>query len=173
MDKLDNYSENVQNSIKAISNVLTKHFDIKYNESIDGKYFDLYAYYKADYYKSFLTRSTVYEGFSIFEHIVLRVCDKLNARDIEKFKAMLIKLTPKLTNADKLHKKSLITGIIICEDEVDMNFAKTVKKFFYRKSYRLCFHGWSETQIVIYSLKTKTAYLPKTNKDLKKLFADI
>ncbi len=173
MSKLEDCSENIKNCLDTISNVLTRHFDIKYCETIDNQSFDLYAYYKANYHKSFLTRSTVYEGFSVFEHILFRVYSNINTVDIEDFKNMLIGLSPTLANPNKMHKKSLITGVMICEDEIDEGFAKLVRNFFYRKTYKFCFHGWSETQIVIYSLKTKTLYLPKTNKNLKKLFVDL
>ncbi len=173
MDNSENYSEDIKNAINSISNVLERHFDIKHNETITNEHFDFYAYYRANYHKSFLTRSTVYEGFSVFEHILLRVYDELTIKDFEDFKQMLVELTPTVADVNKMHKKSVITGIILCKDNIDDNFEKLVKKFFYRKSYKLCFYGWSETQIAIYSLKTKKAYLPKTNKDLQKLFVDI
>lgn len=173
MDKSESCSESVKNAIGSISNVLKRHFDITYNKTIADESFDFYAYYRANYHKSFLTRSTVYEGFSVFEHILLRVCNKLTVDDFESFKQTFINLTPTLADANKMHKKSIITGIILCEDEIDDSFKKLVQRFFYRKSYKMCFHGWSETQIAIYSLKTNTAYLPKANKDLKKLFVDI
>ncbi len=173
MDKSENCGENAKSYIDSISSVLERHFDITLGATIEHENFDLYACYRANYHKSFLTRSTVYEGFSVFEHILLRVYNKLSYGDFEDFKQMLINLTPIVSNANKTHKQSIITGVILCEDEVDSSFEKIVKKFFYRKSYKLCFHGWSETVIAIYSLKTKKAYLPKTNKNLKKLFVDI
>ena len=36
-------------------------------------------------FKSFITKSTVYEGYSVFEHMLLRFIKELKKEDIENF----------------------------------------------------------------------------------------
>ena len=90
--------------------------------------------------------------------------------NIEEFQDMLIRLTPILSNPNKFHKRSIITGIIITDISLEKEWEKIVKKFFYRVSYKLSFHGWSETEYAIVSIKDKNVYLPKMRKkELKNL----
>jgi len=174
MQKLDSIRDNCVNDfIDILSKKLARHFDIEYDTYKFDNYFHLYAYHKTDFNKSFLTRSTVYEGFSIFEHFLVRSVKDFNLHDFEAFKKTLIEITPHISNPNKFHKRSIITGLIISENSLDPKLSTLVKKFFYRKNYKYCFHGWSETKIAIYSIPDKKVYLPRDNKELKKLFIDI
>lgn len=173
MAKLHIENENVKKYIFGISERLMRHFDLEYEISKENEYFDLYAFHRNDFFKSFITRSTVYEGYSVFEHILLRFIKDLNDNDIENFQEMLINLTPILSNPNKFHKRSIITGIIVTESSLEKKWEKMVKKFFYKVNYKLLFHGWSETQYVIVSISDKNVYLPKMRKkELKLLLSE-
>lgn len=166
-------NEYVKKYIFGLSDKLMRHFDLEYEIVKEEEYFELYAFHRNDFCKSFLTRSTVYEGYSIFEHLMVRVFKECNEKCIGDFERMLMRLTPILSNPNKFHKRSIITGIIVTEDSLNPDWKKRFKKFFYRVSYKWCFHGWSETQMAIVSIKDKTAYLPKIRKkELKKLLFD-
>lgn len=173
MPKLEGLSEKAKNCIYTVSDRLIANFNVEYDRFVENEKFDLYAFHKTDFHKSFLTRSTVYEGFSVFEHILLKVINKLDITSFEALKQMFLDARDIIVEPNKMHKKSIVIGIVVCEDEVSEEFKKVAKKFFCKKTYKMLFHGWSETTIAIYSLKTGIAYLPKSNKDLKNLFVDI
>ena len=158
--------------ISTLSERLTRHFDLEYETNKFDNYFNLSAYHRSDFNKTFLTRSTVYEGFSVFEHILVRYVKNFDIKEFEDFKNMLIDITPKLSNPNKFHKRTVITGIIISENKLNPKLSKMVKKFFYRKSYKYCFHGWSETQIIVSSVSDKQVFFPKNGKEFRKLFTD-
>ncbi len=166
--------ENAKNVIYRLSEALMRHFDLHFEKTIQDEFFHLYAYHRNDFGKSFLTKSTVYEGYSVFEHIFVRYVDTFKEEDFEDFKDLLIYMTSETVKPNKTHKKSLVTGIIICNSSVDENIKKLNKKFHIRKEYKFCFHGWSETQMFIYSMKDKDIYSPKRNaKDLEKVLSEI
>ncbi len=157
--------------LSGIAEKLVSHFNLHYNEEKCNEFFDLYAFHQNNFFKSFITRSTVYEGFSVFEHMLFRYVKDFSQENLEQFKETLIKISPSVSNPNKLHKKSTITGIIICENSIPEELKKSVEKFFYRKNYKFCFHGWSETTCVVVSLADKLIYIPKGYKSLQKLFA--
>ncbi len=166
--------EESKQCIYNLSERLMRHFDISYETSKVEEFFHLYAYHRNDFNKSFLTKSTVYEGYSVFEHILVRHVDHFDISTFENFKNTLINITPSLVSANKYHKRSVVTGIIICSTPVTEECLALVRQFFLRKTYKLCFHGWSETQMLVYSTATKNIYYPKNNsKELKKLFSFI
>ena len=149
MAKLHIDNENVKKYIFSVSEKLMRHFDLEYEITKEDEYFDLYAFHRNDFFKSFITKSTVYEG------------------------NMLIRLTPILSNPNKFHKRSLITGILVTESPLEKEWEKITKKFFYKVNYKLLFHGWSETQYAIVSMTDKNVYLPKMRKkELKLLLSD-
>ena len=121
-------NENVKNYIYSISSKLMRHFDLEYQVEIENEYFDLYAFHRNDFFKSFLTRSTVYEGYSIFEHILVRYIPVCRNEDIDNFKNMLIRISPLLSKPNKFHKRSIITGIIITDSVLDSEYLKFIKK---------------------------------------------
>lgn len=173
MARLNIDNESVKKYIYSISEKLMRHFDLEYQIEKENEYFDLYAFHQNNFFKSFITRSTVYEGYSVFEHILVRFIKECKDEDLQKFEDMLVRLTPILSNPNKFHKRSIITGIVITEDSLKPEWEKRVKKFFYRVSYKLLFHGWSETQYTIISIKDKNLYLPKMRKkELNTLLSD-
>ena len=173
MAKLHIENENVKKYIFNVSEKLMRHFDLEYEITKEDEYFDLYAFHRNDFFKSFITKSTVYEGYSVFEHMLLRFIKDLKKEDIESFQDMLIRLTPILSNPNKFHKRSVITGIIVTESPLDKEWEKMTRKFFYKVNYKLLFHGWSETQYAIVSMTDKNVYLPKMRKkELKLLLSD-
>ena len=105
--------------------------------------------------------------------MLVRFIKNCTLENIEEFQDMLVRLTPILSNPNKFHKRSIITGIIITDISLEKEWEKIVKKFFYRVSYKLSFHGWSETEYAIVSIKDKSVYLPKMRKkELKNLLLD-
>ncbi len=164
-------TDNAKNYFTQIASRLKSHFNLHYNEEKNNQFFDLYAYHQNNFYKSFLTRTTVYEGFSVFEHMLFRYEKECSKETLLDFQKSLTELSPILANPTKLHKKSSITGAIICEGSIPKDLKKPVEKFFLRKNYKFCFHGWSETTCVVVSLADKLIYIPKGYKGLQKLFA--
>lgn len=173
MPRLDSI-ENVyaKNFIYTLSERLMRHFDLEYETYKFDNYFHLSAYHRSDFNKSFLTRATVYEGFSVFEHILIRSVKNFDVEDFSSFKNMLINISPKLSNPNKFHKRSVITGLIISESSLDTELSKMVSKFFHRQNYKYCFNGWSETQMIVCSLADRVVYFPKNSKEFRKLFID-
>lgn len=161
-----------KNFVYTLSERLMRHFDLEYETHKFDNYFHLCAYHRSDFNKTFLTRSTVYEGFSVFEHVLVRYVKNFDVKECEDFQNTLIEITPKLSNPNKFHKKTIITGIIIAEDNLNPLLSKMVRKFFHRKNYKYCFHGWSETQMIACSVLGKQVYFPKNSKEFRKLFTD-
>ncbi len=164
-------TDDAKNYFTQIANRLRQHFNLHYNEEKYNTFFDLYAFHQNNFFKSFLTRATVYEGFSVFEHMFFKYEKDYTIEKLEEFQKYLIENSQNIANPNKLHKKSTITGVIICENSVPTELKKNVEKFFLRKNYKFCFHGWSETTCVVVSLADKLIYIPKGYKGLEKLFA--
>lgn len=148
---------------------LIKYFDVKRNVIQHNEAFDLYAYHRRDFFKSFLTRSTVYEGFSLYEYILVRTIKYADEKIILDFQNGLKDITTVIVNPNKFHKKTTIIGVLVVEEKVSDNIAKHARKFFFRKTYKFSFRGWSETQMAIVSLNDKKLYYPKHLKELNKL----
>ncbi|MFI3257276.1 MAG: hypothetical protein R3Y36_03135 [Spirochaetales bacterium] len=171
MQDLPPHATNDNAYLDTISERLSRHFDVHRNITKEGEFFDLYAYHQNNFHKSFITKSTVYEGFSIYEHMAVRLTQTLSEEALQDFQNMLITLTPSFANPNKMHKKSVITGIIICQSPLFPGIKKYTEKFSYRRNYKFCFHGWSETYCAVVSPADKTIYVSKGNKDLKKFLS--
>lgn len=172
-----NYFENeslADNAKKYLSHLeirLKNNFDLFYNKKIKDFTFDLYGYHKNVFSKSFITKATVYETFSVFEHLLCTYETDCSIESLNFFQNKLKEITPEIANPDKYHKQSTIVGILICENTVPSQIKKNVEKFAYHKNYKWSFHGWSETICVVVSLAEQCVYIPKGYKNLKKLFA--
>ncbi len=155
----------------SIAEQLTRYFDLETNTQKYEEPFNLYAFHQNDFTKSFLTKASVYEKYSVFEHLLFRTVTGCTVDLVEDFCSTLVKLTPLLANPNKFHKKTVINGILVCTDSIPKEIEKKIKKFFYRKEYKWCFHGWSETSIAIVSLADNTVYFSNKNKNLKSLIS--
>ena len=94
MARLNIDNEEVKKYIFSLSEKLMRHFDLEYQINKENEYFDLYAFHRNDFFKSFITTSTVYEGYSVFEHMLVRFIKNCTLENIEEFQDMLVRLTP-------------------------------------------------------------------------------
>ena len=69
MARLNIDNEEVKKYIFSLSEKLMRHFDLEYQINKENEYFELYAFHRNDFFKSFITTSTVYEGYSIFSKV--------------------------------------------------------------------------------------------------------
>ena len=56
MAKLHIDNENVKKYIFNVSEKLMRHFDLEYEITKEDEYFDLYAFHRNDFFKSFITK---------------------------------------------------------------------------------------------------------------------
>ena len=75
MARLNIDNESVKKYIYSMSEKLMRHFDLEYQINKENEYFDLYAFHQNNFFKSFITRSTVMKAIlflSMFWFVILK-----------------------------------------------------------------------------------------------------
>lgn len=153
-----------------LSKRLDNYFDIKYNNELLSKTFNLFASTKLILGRTMLSQKYIIDKFESNEYVLVKYFESINNYKIDEF-IEYIKSTPTaLVKPHKYHKSSYINAIIVCNKLPDKSAIKKIESFKYEKIYKFYFQGFCEIRLFIVGLSDNLVKSNKAGKKLKKVY---
>jgi hypothetical protein len=156
--------------LEILNQKFQRHFQIKNNEIIFQKQFDLYAKYSETTGRTFVTQKDIIDKFEVNEHCFVKTMENLDLETIYNFSEFFKQLTINLVKPHKEHKSTNITGVLVSENPISEDIQNFVKKFNYSKYYKFYLQGYSDVRLVVVDLTNKSVITNKKGKEVKKVY---
>ncbi len=144
------------NIIKQIKDKYSSIFDFEDDFTIGNYKFNLYARYKQENAKCFISPATKIYSYTNNEHIFLK--DDANSDiDFEELKKFFMYVYKDFIKVDSNHMSSTITVIYIAS-KIDDITERQIKKFKFDKSYCFGFKGFVKGKLIVFDPSTNKAY---------------
>lgn len=135
----------------ALKSALEHMFDFTDDFRFSDYVFPLYAKFFRRNSKYFAVKKVEIYAFSNFEHLLLYRFDRSVGReDLQRLVESVQREISALVKPDHEHMSSMVT-LIVEAPCVEEDAAEYVRKFKYRKSFKLGFQGWADMKILAIS----------------------
>lgn len=135
----------------ALKNSLEHMFDFTDNFRFSDYVFPLYAKYFRRNSKYFAVKKVEIYAFSNFEHLLLYRFDRsIGPEDLHQLVESIKKEISALVEPNDEHMSSMVT-LIVEAPSMEAGVAEYVRRFKYRKSFKLGFQGWVDMKILAIS----------------------
>jgi len=137
------------NYIDVLSERLAGFFDIDKNIFTMGETFNLFASSIVHNEKYFGSKSVKIWRVENYEYLFAKTYVRFSENDFSNFTELLKSAISLYVKPHSEHMESIVTGVIISEQEPDLQTQSLIKSFHYRKNYRFTLHGWSEIRLIL------------------------
>lgn len=149
-------------------------FDIDKPYYIHDDYYDAHARFEITNAKYVLIKKAELWRALCFEHVFFRITDNFNKEELIKARKHILNyIEPELVRKgarwpEPNHMYTYITFLFICENGVQPEALREIKKFRFEKNYLFTIRGYSLARILVFDLKGKKIYGNKAAKPLIK-----
>lgn len=137
------------NYIEVLSERLARFFDIDKDAFIMGEQFNLFASSSVHNERYFGSKSVKIWRAENYEYLFAKNYSCFSENDFSHFTEKLKRAVSLYVKPHSEHMESIITGVIITEQEPDLRTQSLIKSFHYRRNYKLTLHGWSEIRLIL------------------------
>ena len=157
-----------KNYVEYLSRTFEKNFSIEKNKKVMGQELLCFGKWSMEYGRTLLTKDKVVDKYICNEYCLIDSMEVLTEEKLSNFINYLKQGTIDLVKANKEHKSTYITGILVVDTIQHNNIKKLINKFSYSKNYKFSFHGWCEVRLVVVEIGDKQIYNNKACRDLVK-----
>lgn len=147
----------------------------KYHDLKDPPYFsdlkmDLYAHFYQTNQKYFGSKTITLWRLDNEEHCFTKYFEYVDIFRLNLMVDTLKIALNKLVKPHPDHMKTVITGVIVTSSEVPVEVIKAIKKFTYKKVFKLYFFGWAEIRLILIDLSSKQVISNASGREVQKFF---
>ena len=155
--------------IKLLTSKLEKNFAIERDIVIFDNKIDILAKFSNISVRTFITQHDIIDQYNNHEHIYIKRCDDVNAKDIISFGQFLKRISDECIKPDKDHMSTYVTGVLI-GNHIDENAIEIVKKHNCKKAFCFYLKGWCDVRLIYVGLDNSEIITNKDGKKVKKLY---
>ena len=139
-------------------------FDVEEPFDIEGDIYDAHASFTVTSAKYVLIKKAELWRADCFEHVFFRICDRINVQELGKFRRQITDyIEPELVRKgakwpEKNHMYTYITAVYICENGLEPDVKKALRRFRFEKNYLLTIRGYSQARVIVFDLKERQIY---------------
>lgn len=159
--------------LELINRKYEKYFQVKNNENIMNKNFDIYAKYTETTGRTFVTQKDIIDKFEVNEHCFIKTFRYVDLSMVNELGEYFKLLTENFVKPHKEHKSTTITGVIVSENVIDKDIQKYIKSFRCSKYYKFYFQGWSDVRLIAVDLAKGIVITNKKGKEVEKIYRPI
>lgn len=163
-----------ENFVNVLSDVLSRHYDLKLSQNVSGEAFELYGTYNQRNAKYFASKKLEYYSFANFDHILYRSYDQIQINDLIQLSAFGEKMLDTLPKPDEEHMETCVTLILFSETEPEDDVKRFIKNNCnHSKSFMWGLKGWSKLKVIIMVPSSQEVYTNRYGERDKKRFKTI
>ncbi len=152
---------------------LSRNFDIKKKIMFNNEFIDMYAYMQISNEKYFAMKNVKVWRAESYEHVYIKELNEISVEEIYKFYNFLINSIDKLVQPHKEHMETIITGVIVTNNNVDSEIENLIKKFRYRKNFHFSLYGWVEIRLLLVLSHENRVIANKRGREVSKYYLPI
>ncbi|MBZ2174507.1 hypothetical protein K8M07_04530 [Schnuerera sp. xch1] len=156
--------------LEIIEKKLQNNFDIEKNYKVGNYEFDLFAEYHLRTERYILLKKTVLDAIENNEYCFIKYFDNLTQQCLQTYINILISFTDEIVNPDESHMSSMITGVIVLDEQPNMEIIDTIKKFKYQKGFAFGFKGWVDIRLILVTMNDEYIVTSKKGKEVREVY---
>ncbi|MEW9123403.1 MAG: hypothetical protein AB2421_11905 [Thermotaleaceae bacterium] len=149
---------------------LQRHFDLEKDFHYQNMKIDLLAKYYARNERYIATKKATVYAFENNEYVFVKNFDKIEREGLNQFTDMLKKSIDSFVNPHDEHMSTLITGVVVVNEEYEPEILELVKKFKHHKSFAFGFKGWVDIALVLVILQHNEVITNRKGKEVQKAY---
>lgn len=157
--------------LDQIERKLIRYFDIERDYNLNGYPLDLYARFHFRNERYVLSKKFVVYAFENNEYIFIKYFDKVDEVSLKQFVTFLINSINDVVIVDENHMSSIITGVILTEDEPSEEIIKAIEKFKYHKGFAFGFRGWVDIRLILVTMGIQNIVTNKKGKEVRAVYS--
>lgn len=157
--------------LNLIHDRLTAYFDIEQPYEYLGTTYNLYAKSDLRSERYFASKKIKVYAIENKEHVFAKFDEAPSARTVEGFWEILYKASEELPDPHDEHMSTIINGVLITPQGVDVETQKIAEKLKHEKSFLLGLKGWVYIRLVIVDLASESLVHNKRGKEVRELYS--
>ena len=146
-------TENLLEKLEKLLTAYARYFDVERDVAVDGGSFPAAADYHFREENYVATRAHTIYASEQHEYVYFYVTERLDLAELQKQIDLSREAGMKKVNPHSEHMFSYVT-LVILADTIDEDAKRALKRYRYRKNFRLTLQGWMEYHIA--ALETST-----------------
>jgi len=147
------------------------YFDIYPDYSILGRRLDLYACSHVRSEKYFITKKATLGAWETNEYCLVEGHPaKIYAPEVQEFTTFLVDAADELVKPHKEHMSSVVTGILVSEQEFDPEAIHIGTRFKHSRSFWFGLCGWYSVCLLLVDLSSGQVYASHKGKEVMKSY---
>lgn len=165
----------VNSYINIIENRLSEYFSIKKHINLHGQLIDLFATLEIHNEKYFVSKSIKLWRAENYEYVFIKSFNNndLTEQTLQEFIKYLQDAISNFVKPHSDHMESLITGVLIVDQEPDSQLQKQISSFRYRKNFKLTFEGWAEIRLILVIPSINKVIANRRGKEVREFYAPV
>ncbi|QXM06639.1 hypothetical protein [Crassaminicella indica] len=156
--------------IEKIEKKLKRHFDIERDYGYKDLQIDLYAKYHIRNEKYMATKKIPIYAFENHEYCFIKYLDLLTEEKLKKFIEILKLSVGDFVHPHSEHMSSVITGVLVTDQEEDKKISNIVRKFKFHKSFAFGLKGWVDIRLILVHLGNGDIITNKKGKEVSEVY---
>lgn len=163
----------INSYLDIIENRLSEYFSIQKHINLQGQVIDLFATLEVKNEKYFVSKSIKLWGAENYEYVFIKSFNDLNEQTLHEFTKYLQDAITHFVKPHSEHMESIITGVLIVDQEPDSQLEAQISSFRYRKNYKLTLEGWAEIRLILVIPSSNKVVANRRGKEVKKFYTPV
>lgn len=160
----------LENYLNTIRKRLEGSFDLVENYNINNYEIDLFGQFNMKTERYIVSKKAVIDTMENNEFLFIKYFKDLNKADLEYYTNLLIENIDNLIRPSRDHMSSIITGVLVLENQPDEEIIRAIEKFKYQKSFAFGFKGWVDIRLLLVIMKDNHIITNKKGREVRKVY---
>ncbi|MBS3970505.1 MAG: hypothetical protein KGZ94_10395 [Clostridia bacterium] len=147
-----------------------RYHDLKAPPYLSDLKMDLYAHFYQTNQKYFGSKKITLWRLDNEEHCFTKYFEYIDIFCVNQMVEALKIALDRLVKPHPDHMKTVITGVIVANGKVPLEVIKAVKKFSYKKVFKLYLFGWAEIRLVLIDLSSRQVICNASGREVQNFF---
>ncbi|MDI6879056.1 MAG: hypothetical protein QMC95_04525 [Desulfitobacteriaceae bacterium] len=159
--------------LDIINTRLSEHFNVKKHFYLNEQSIDLFATLEVRNEKYFLSKNVKLWRAENYEYVFVKSFNDLTKQNLQEFIKYLQNAIAYFVKPHSEHMESLVTGVLIVDQEPDSQLQAQIRSFRYRKNFKLTLQGWAEIRLILVIPSSNKVIANKRGKEVRNFYTPI
>lgn len=163
-------SVSVDKYLSVLADRYAPYYDVSWNEELAGRRFDLVARFKLRSERYFAVKTLTLYAYENRETALVQVVRRIDGPAVAEFTNYLKRAVSLLVQPNEEHMSTMLTGVLVAEEEVTAEARSLVERFRYSKSFKWLLEGWCDVRLLAVDLASGQVYSNKAGRAVREAY---
>lgn len=159
--------------LDLIETRLSSYYDITTHIHLHGQLIDLFAALEVHNERYFVSQRAKLWLADTYEYVFMKSFNDLDQHTFQEFLTYLQNAIAHFAKPHSDHMETLITGVLVVDQEPDTHLQARASSFRYRKNFKLTLEGWAEIRLILVVPSSNTVIANRRGKEVKHFYAPV